>query len=221
MKTYHTVLLTAVLLLAFYGCKKEDDAPGTPPGNQPLVKSYYREQNGFVSNTSFLYYDQEGRILAKVDSASNGPVYTSLYTYNGLTATKIYGTGTDTANWLVSNFVLDSNGRNALATYDAEGHLLSNGNSTYDYLWTDGNLTGIFVNDTLNTTFTYYTGHPNTIGYQNTGEWFYGTDSKNPLKQQVNAAGNVVLSYTYTYDADGRIATQTGISGQVTHYTYF
>jgi hypothetical protein len=72
-------------------------------------------------------------------------------------------------------------------------------------------------------TFTYYTDKKNTIGKKNFGIGYLGNDNKNPVKEQTVPVMDTYVKYTFTYlyDAKGKIIKQKDSPGDlITYYAY-
>jgi hypothetical protein len=72
-------------------------------------------------------------------------------------------------------------------------------------------------------TFTYYMDKKNTIGNKNFGIGYLGNDNKNPVKEQTVPVMDTYVknTFTYLYDAKGRIIKQKEMPGNmITYYAY-
>ena len=87
-------------------------------------------------------------------------------------------------------------------------------------------------NKRFNTTlYTYYTDKENTIGYENMGMPFMGSNSKNPIRESKNfnasnPSDTLRNKYNYHFDEKGRISIKATYdkSGRIadsTHYSYY
>lgn len=105
--------------------------------------------------------------------------------------------------------------QNASDTELKEGHF----NINTRLVISNGNI----VKNGRDYTFTYYTDKKNTIGNKNLGIGYLGNDNKNPVKEQtVPVMDSYVKStFTYLYDAKGRIIKQKESPGDlITYYAY-
>lgn len=83
------------------------------------------------------------------------------------------------------------------------------------------------ISNTNKSDFQFYTDKKNTIGNENRGMSFLGKQNKNPIKKTTysNFSGSdfvdtETISFTYEYDAKGRITKQLSDDGNYTIYTY-
>jgi hypothetical protein len=211
----------ALLLTALAGCKVDPPFPPTIwPTDKPLIKSYYSVYKGHTVASAYFYYDAYGRLIKEVDTlfgASNSTA-THLYTYGFSYVIRQHAYVPDTTGWATDTAALDAQGRLVTQTYDAEGHLLANGPVTNQ--WINGNLIRSYNNGNLIAVFEYDLYHRNTIGLQNMGIRFNGTDALNPVTKQATGWGNNTYTDSYTYDSLQRITTRQSKNGTVTYYSY-
>lgn len=243
MKNLKTIVYLALLLsiVVLGGCKK--NTGNTPT---PLVKT----RNIAPSDTENFTYDAQGRVINKV---TKGIPLSISYSYNGNTITAVEDTSgisqytfvyTLGSSGLTTSAILKA--LNVISSaftltyyqliYDSDGHLItetmadSSGKQYYGLhnTWTGGNLTlkiettGSFKNDTFLYT---YSNQKSTIENENMGMSWRGKGSENlPTTRKTNALGyKKDITYRYTYDAAGRVAT---VIDDVTNdilesYTYY
>ena len=201
--------------------------------------------------TSCLSYDSENRLTSQTPNGDQNNPTTYTYDPNGtqLTTSNASGTVTDRydeANRLIDT--VDASGAEASYTYDPDGNQLQRtaatgplGSST-NYTTADNydgadELTS--ETDPANNTYQFFyddRGNLRGTQYPNGTFSWVGTNPDGWITDQDNRHGTITAStttppsdsnpladYTYTYDADGKQASQTLISGsnsQTTGYSY-
>ena len=175
-------------------------------------------------------YDAQNRLIQTTDPA--GGITQYAYDLNGNRTTVIAPNGA-TTNYAYNNFnrmtgETSPDRGNTTNTYDISGNLKTstdaNGNTVtheYDLLnrkvkttWQDGN------------TATYtYDGCDNGIGRlctlsDNSGSTRYQYDNEGHITQKTQTIGNVTLSHSYAYTADGKLQSEILPSGATVGYTY-
>jgi len=212
-------LVALIVVTGISGCKKEDDDTSKKAGVTPKIKtlSYY-DPWSLATRTETYAYDAQGRVTTVTTSfsdGSSGSVVSYSYGTNYMTETRP-GIGPKTyalnSDGYVSDYFLGTQ------TYDADGHVTSDG--THTYTWANGNLISSTNDPSGSLTFTYHTDKTNTIGNDNKGMSFFGKESKNLINTSTNGSGTVLV-YSHEYDSQGRVTKETGKYGYAYNYTYF
>lgn len=225
--------------LAFFACKKSNNTT-VPTSTTLKVKNYS------IGGADVIYtYDAQGRILTRVNTASNWK-----YEY-------VYGTNVVTENYYVGStlsttyrFELQSNGlvrrtfspgdvyqtaytyNNSNLVAEIVNSNTQNTNTTTEKFFYTGTLLDsthkTFSNNSnfYRTIYTYYSDKSNTIGFKNQGYLFYAEEADRPIKQVkyiFSPTNTQIQDYTYTYDGEGRITNRkinAGAAGNndITYY---
>ncbi len=229
MKKIFFLLFTAA---GFMACKKSNtDAPVNPGNSVAKIKTW---TSG--ANVSTYNYDAQGRITSSINS--NGSGYEYQYS-NGTVLEKAFSAGhvlnkTYTLELNTDGNVIRRTDNNnpvleELYIYNADktlakhiGHYAGGNTQVIDYFYKNGNcdslrFTGNNGNWSLTIQKTYYTDKTNGISSENRGEFFWGKSSSNLLKSEVykypDGTTNTPGSYTYEFDANGRVVKITGTQG--------
>jgi RHS repeat-associated protein len=186
--------------------------------------------NGAVDYT----FDGVGNRMTRVSSLPGVLSSTSNYDANDRLTTDSYDANGNTRvadgrsyTYDFENRVKTVNGNAVRVVYDGDGELASKiaGGVTTQYLMDDLNPTGYsqvaeeVVNGEVQRQYTY----GNSIVSQRQligGAWvasFYNTDGHGNVRQLTNESG--IITDTYTYDAFGKIISQTGITPNVYLYS--
>lgn len=239
-------LVALPLLLLLPACKKESSK--TAPA---VIKSISQLPSGYNSNFS---YDEYGRLTLQSNNdgtktsiayAGDTITETTYLTTGDVSDVKIMTT--DSFGLAISYIRLDHAGAVTgfgQYTYDGAGHRIgelifdSGMNQTQRKEWSydnAGDINGYKVYDTIipenNEEYyydKYYISQTNTTGNANKGQSYYGNGSHHLIKamHRLNyLLGNVIYSYTYTFDEYGRTITETaqdhtGKQKYVNTYTY-
>ena len=219
----HQLFLTAVaslfIIAGFVSCKKNE---ATPKPNCKIVAAIAG------NNATALTYNADGKLSSK-----NGAT-TDKFTYNGniITISNSKGATINTtttvtlnANGLASNVsVVNAAGTNLSNTaFEYNGNELSKSTITSSsgtapdittYNWSGGNMVS-FQNGSNITTFDYALDKPAQTGdfwnIQGLTQGYENLRTKNVLKSFSSASNTTTINYTF--DAAGKIAGLTGISG--------
>ena len=227
-----TILPILCLSFAILSCKKNNNDTVTPiilPA--PIVKV----KNFTLGSDNVTYtYDMQGRLLARVNTASN---WKYEYSFNATTTTENYFVGTTlsttkiydlNADGLVIkesfSFPAGSTPYKSIYSYNAnkqvatlvKSNSLNTNSTTENYFYTGNTLdssrtTFSFNNDLYRFWYSYFTDKPNSIAYKNQGYLFYAEMASNPIKKVTSifrTSGNFniqVDDYTYTFDTENKI----------------
>ena len=242
---YRFILPLLFLILLLQACQQDHEIaipsdpdhpnpPETPEVSlvQTVQSSYgeekytYDDQHRFESAT---YVDgfsaaeyPEGLIILKYYEADSTLDYFNTYELNsdGFVKKRTVSNNPSYAEWY---------------EYDAKGRITKtnavNGNHTFEayYYYSGENLdsTVYFQNNAHRYTYhyTYYTGHPNTLKNDAFGQPYRGYESKDVIKSWFGKKpdGQIFTqhSFTYTYDANDRVISQTQYNNDsITTYYY-
>ena len=218
----------------FAGCKKD---PATVANSSSRVKTESTTSATGIAYVVTYSYDSSGR---QVQSQTDTVVTTYLYGPDTITKTIalaghyfITGYSTDASGHIISDSKFFK------YSYDANGYLASlsyTGNGNYDstlYTISGGNVTTTVehqadsaTNNTITTTYTYLAHTDNrdygmaAMGKANTN--LIGSQS---ISQSINGSmATLAYTFTYTYDAQGRVTQMVKSSGSVSYtttYTYY
>jgi len=230
MKTIYLILLIGV----FVACNKSNDnlTQAQPPTS--LTRIVKQTSGADISTFS---YDASGKALKKENSNGSRKEYEYA---GGKVMRKYYNTSgvyqytiTEELNaegFSIHNTRSDQPWENVYEynTDKTMAKQISKSSSTIvnDYFWSNGNLDSVRSSSQngvwqYTTIFTYYTDKPNLLSDDIYGEQYWGKNSKNLLKTEVNMFPNGSFSnmwtYTYEFDNQGRIIKQTtsGSNGNV------
>jgi len=223
-----TLLLLISLLLLTGGCKKSNPASAViktvqyPISNETYTYQY--NSNGTVNNIQgslgdATYYGYSGTRITAEEYDNNG---------NASMVTTYFLNAQNLADSVAVLAALSYSYKN---TYNSNGYLISqrqyDGQNNLVNIVTDsivnGNPLSIRGDGTL--TVNTFNNHANSIGTGNMGQRFLGTNSKNLLNSS-NATGAGETNYSYTYDSEGRVTSQTlnnvtNSSTTTYFYTYY
>ena len=230
------LLFMSLLVIMADSCRKD-----TPLSSGPLsvskVKTAITTSSSGVADTVTYTYDSLGRQLtSRIDTLVTSYTYASgsvvmNYLLNGEAFATTYTTNT------LGLAISDSKGN--VYTYDPNNYLLSmtytgSGNAdTSTYTISGGNVSGSVqyqtataINNVITITYTYLS----TLDSRSYGLAFLGAPDKNLIQtenitQVLNGSTYTTsYSYSYTFDASGRVAQQVQASGSATYttvYTYY
>lgn len=244
-------LVAFTLLVLASSCSKKKDTPYDPSGAlAAVVKSVTHSNTGATETYT---YDGQGRIQLIQSTAGNKTTFE--YADTTITQTRYDTTGAvvsithyllDTLGLVSSSAVTDA-GATVVAyhsyTYDSDKHKTQDFGYTPSYdvngksewQWGGGNMYEFSLYDSAVTHkaydgfYIYYDPAVTSFGYANTGQKFFGTDSKYLIRKELGyiwGGGNVVHTYEYTFDAKQRITeTKTfdynGTLKNTDTYTYY
>jgi YD repeat-containing protein len=219
--------------VVFFSCKKNNTDTAVPGITFPKVKTYT------IGGDNVTYtYDAQGRILTRVNTASN---WKYEYSYTANTATENYFVGTTLSTAKVYDLNADglvtketytlpaaSVPYKTVYTYNANKQVATlvksnsiNTNTTTEINFYTGTTldssqtTFSYNNDLYRFWYTYYTDKTTSITNKNQGYLFWAETAAMPLKKQTsifrtNGFFNTqVDDYTYTFDAENRITKRT------------
>jgi RHS repeat-associated protein len=180
-------------------------------GNRLATETWYAV-TGSVTSKSFTY-DCEGNMLTATNSAGT---YTMTYDGNRLTSET-------TPSGLTLSYTYDLDG-NVTSIQDSQGGLTTlvyDGNEIVSKTYQDAN-TQLRVDFTYDLagnllTETHYSDLAGTQ-FQGTTQYAYDGNQLTSI-YQADGNGNVLASYTYTYDEAGRLSSETQ-NGITTNYAY-
>ena len=234
MKKIIIILLAAI---SFVSCKKNnDDITANPADISNKVK-----KSIYGSGSTTYVYDGMGRV--KTQTYMNGS-RTEFEYQPGKVLEKTY----DPAGLLTLTYTYELNANGfaeketrsnepsfqEIRVYNNDGQVqkftvLQNGSSsTGDFFYSNGNCDSArySTNGNWNSTVkkTYYTDKPNMLGYEQFGESFWGKKNKNLQKSEQyfytdGSAGNLE-SYSYEFDAKGRVTKQTSVVDNDIYITF-
>jgi YD repeat-containing protein len=231
IKAMKKLLFLLLATAGFVACKKSSvDAPVTPVSNETKVKT---STSGTTIST--FYYDSKGRQLKIENSNGSKEEYEYL---PGIINRKSYSTSGVfvfaykyelNADGLVYRSTISNNpSYEELRQYNADKTLAkylfkANGlTNSADYFYSNGNCDSVrFIgNDgkwSSTNIHTFYTDKINVLTDAITGEDFNGKDDKNMLKSDIyrypDGTTNDMATYTYAYDAQGRVIKSTRTQG--------
>lgn len=224
------------LSLAFISCGKNNADTAAPVApNVPITKVKTYTIGG--DNVTYTY-DVQGRILSRLNAASNWKYefsYTNFtatenYFINStLSTTKVYDLNADGLVIKESyTLPLSSIPYKATYTYNANKQLaalvrsnsLNTNTTTETSFYTGSTLDSMqttfsYNNDLYRFWYSYYTDKANSIAYKNQGYLFYAEEASMPLKKvtSIFRAGNnfntQVDDYTHLFDINNRITKRT------------
>src|SRR5262249_13971314 len=181
-------------------------------GNRLVAETWFNA-DGSIADTQTFTYDADGNQLT---ASNNAGTYTMTYDGNQLK------TRTD-PNGLTLTYNYDDNG-NVTSIQDSQGGLTTivyDGNQivTKTYQDANGQVRIDFTYDQDGNVVTE-TRYSDLAGTQLQGTTQYGYDG-NQLTSivQKDSSGNVLASYSYTYDQTGQLLSETD-NGVTTDYTY-
>ncbi len=185
----------------------------------------------------------------KISSCTDRKGVTKSYTYNAPGALKSISTGTQTiTNYYSKNGLLSSESSGGMSiayTYDSYGRKISDGTASYAYD-ANSNLVSVTIGSDV-TTYSYDRAGRMLSAVNGLSVTNYTYDSRglrtstknyydgNLITQtdyaynlaglatslvNKNAEGDVLSSFSYTYQFDGNVASETDHNGIVTNYTY-
>ena len=230
------ILPVLFLSVTFFSCKKNNTDTAVPGTTIPKVKTYT------IGGDNVAYtYDAQGRILTRVNTASN---WKYEYSYTANTATENYFVGITLSTSKVYDLNADGlvtketytlpaasvpyksiymyNANKQVATVVRSNSLNTNTSTEtnfYTGITLDSSQTTFSYNNNLyRFWYTYYTDKTNSIAYKNQGYLFWAETAAMPLKKQTsifrtNGIFNTqVDDYTYTFDTENRITKRTIIT---------
>ncbi len=229
-------ILIAGIATMLFACNKKDNIL-VPVDTTPKVKTYTTGSGNVTSHQ----YDAQGR-----KTVESSGIFSTNYTYSASQVSeKVY-----MSNVLDDETIYELNGNGYVTRYSDPGSVFET-RCEYDatgYMTRDYNLqSGVITVDRryfyaasgrLDSLYSYDGGvlkrrdvyvtdetHLNTIGTENLGLLFFGKQSKGVITRITRttfATGNVnQLDYTHTYDANGRIITETLNGISTTTYAYY
>lgn len=225
MKTLRFIgvaLFTVLMSVSFSACGGSDDDDSVPGGSSEsggitpdklLVKETIQREN---ENITYEYsYDSQGRIIRKdiKENGNSGGYY--VYTYiDNLIVQKYFfahGGSMETKYTLENGLIVSEEVNGTIKNkYTYENSYLATKNSTYEYIWNNGNLTSIKWQPDENTTRGKkyeYTSYAAPQGFvidiyveEDLGK-FFGKSSRNlPSKfTEVNNDGEISEQITYDW----------------------
>ena len=244
-------LLAIVFLVSFTSCAKKKDTPYNPSGALAAVVKTVTHSNTGTTDT----YTYNGSAQIQLIQNSSGNKTAFEYNGNAITQTVYDITGgvvsishlvTDTFGLVISSVVNDAVGAvlaNHTYTYDTDKHKTFDNiytanndvNGKLELIWGGGNLFEYAVYDSAishkqyNAYNWYYDPAVTSFGNNNTGQKFWGADSKFLLRRVVGniwGGGNTIATYEYTFDAQQKIteAKTFDFAGNLKNtdsYTYY
>ena len=215
---------------AFAACSKSHDnpAPASPPASLTRIKK--QTSGGDISTYS---YDSQGKAVKVENSDGSKKEYeyaTGKVTRKYFTTAGVYQDSNieelNADGYTVRSTRSSQPAWESVYTYNADKTLAkqiskSNSVTVLDYFWNNGNLDSIRFssqNGTWNYThvMTYYTDKPNGLSDDIFGEQYWGKNSKNLLKSNVNhfpdGSSSVKYDFTYEFDNQGRVTKETSTS---------
>lgn len=176
-----------------------------------LVRSAIVAHVAGGSDTSVYTYDNTGRLLSET---RNRQLFRS-YSYNGYSVDITDTSGTYVAYFDDSGYIrTDSRGHVYL--YDENSYITSDGDGTFYYNARGDKTSASYSSG--NVSFTYAVGQYDTRYY---GKPLFGRASRDLVTlQKIRFGTSINVSYSYTFDSQGRVATQTDSNGEITTYQY-
>lgn len=247
-----SICFVAFALLVFTSsCSKKKDTPYDPSGAlAAVVKSVTHSNTGATETYT---YDGQGRIQLIQSSVGNKTSFE--YVDTTVTQTKYDNAGVvisithyllDTLGLVTGAAVTDAGGTLLgyhTYTYDSEKHKTADigyttnydANGKSEWLWGGGNAYEYSLYDSAVTHkeydgfYWFYDPAVTSVGNANTGQKFFGADSKYLMRREVGyvwGGGNVVHTCEYTFDSKQRITeTKTfdydGTLKNTDTYTYY
>ena len=225
-------LFAFALLLVASSCKKKDETPPYDPtaALAAVVKTISHTNTG---TTETYTYTGDGKIQLIQSNAGNKTSFE--YPDTATIIQTIFdnsGSIVSITNYVlepfgfVSGSTVTNAGGNVLSThryyYDADKHIIVDNGSTAnndvygkkEWSWGGGNLYAYAIYDSAVTRkdydsyLWYYDPAVTSVGNANTGQKFFGADSKYLVRRIVGytwGGGNNVYTYEYTFDSQQRI----------------
>ncbi len=244
-------LLAVLLFFTISSCSKKKETPYDPSAALAAVVKTVSHSN--TGTTDTYTYDVQGRIQLLQNSTGSKISYE--YVDSSLTQTNFDATGTVVS---ITHFVLDSFGLvSESVTTGAGGAVLAYHNYTFDWerqltaqynytanhdvngksewVWGGGNLFEYAIYDSVidhkafDSYYWYYDPAITSVGNANTGQKFWGTDSKYLMRKVIGStwgAGNTVSTFEYTMDSQQRVTEAktydyNGTLKNTDSYTYY
>ncbi len=240
MEQRSSIFLCVFILLIVASCKKEQECASSFPGLRIKTSSTWKQGNnkGGCGLTTHCY-DEQGR---SIRWESNDCSVTWTYSDHTVYVKDMGGTSLFFLNEKGFYDSVYSNTRSSYAEHDNNGFLTRHVSAFEDgqigsvstYTVSDSNVVASTYTDSVNHKtsryfVTFFLDKPNTIGYQNDGQLYLGSASKNLPERfyEILENGDTVLRGRYEYDFDNlnRVKTQRRYDEsnylETTNYTYY
>ena len=235
-KIFFFLLVSATL----FACSKNTDGVANP--GTPGDVSYQIKKSSYNTGTTTYTYDASGRIKTKTYLGGErsefeyqaGKVLEKEYDAAGIL--KVTYTYELNSNGIVEKETRsDMPGFSEIRLYNSDKQMVkftiveNGGTSTGDYFYSNGNCDSarFSSNGIWNTTIknTYYTDKANVLGFESSGQFFWGKKSKNLIKSEQyffsNGSVGEKENYSYEYDAKGRVTKFTSEADNDLYITFY